>query len=470
MSQPTPSATDVEIYDAIVIGAGQAGGPLSTGLAAAGHRTAIIERAFVGGTCINYGCTPTKTMVASARIAYLARRSADYGVHTGPVTVDQQEVRARKRQIVEEFRQGSRSRIEDAEGVDLIEGEASFTGPRSLSVRLNDGATRQLSARWIFINTGGSPSVPPVVGLNEVEFLDSTSVMELAETPDHLLILGGGYIGVEFAQMFRRFGSEVTIIQRSGQLLPHEDADIAEAVAEILREDGVTVLVESEAAQVSQEGRGIHLTIRTPQGERTVTGSHLLVAAGRKPNTATLHLDAAGIKTDKRGYIEVDDHLQTNVPGVYALGDVKGGPAFTHISYDDFRIVRANLLEGKDMTTRGRLVPYCVFMDPELGRVGLSENEARAQGYNVRIASMPMSSVARALEMDEPRGLMKAVIDGDTDQILGFAMLGIWAGEIMSLVQIAMLGQLPYTALQNAVFAHPTLAEALNNLFGNVGE
>lgn len=470
MSQPIPSATDVEIYDAIVIGTGQAGGPLSTALAAAGHRTAIIERAFVGGTCINYGCTPTKTMVASARVAYLARRSADYGVHTGPVTVDLREVRARKRQIVEEFRQGSRSRIEDADGVDLIEGEASFTGSHSLSVRSNEGGTRQLSARWIFINTGGSPSVPPVAGLNEVDFLDSTSVMELAETPDHLLILGGGYIGVEFAQMFRRFGSEVTIIQRSGQLLPREDGDIAEAVAAILREDGVTVLVESEAARVSQDGRGIHLTIRTAEGERTMTGSHLLVAAGRKPNTAALHLDAAGIKTDKRGYIEVDDRLQTNVPGVYALGDVKGGPAFTHISYDDFRIVRANLLEGKDTPTRGRLVPYCVFMDPELGRVGLSEAEARAQGYKVRIASMPMSSVARALEMDEPRGLMKAIIDGDTDQILGFAMLGIWAGEIMSLVQIAMLGQLPYSALQNAVFAHPTLAEALNTLFGSVGE
>lgn len=457
-----------ERYDAIVIGAGQAGGPLATALAGAGYRTAIIERAYVGGTCINYGCTPTKTMVASGRVAYLARRAADYGVRAGDITVDMNVVRARKRQIVQDFRSGSHNAITSAEGVELIMGEASFAGPKTVEIRLNGGGTRRLHAELIFINTGGSPAVPPVAGLDGVDFLDSTRIMELAEVPAHLLVLGGGYIGVEFAQMFRRFGSEVTIIQRGDQLLAREDEDVAAAVADILREDGITLVLESEARQAHQDDSGIHLTVATPDGERTLTGSHLLVAAGRKPNTASLNLAAAGIHTDRRGHVEVNARLETNAPGVYALGDVKGGPAFTHISYDDFRIVRNNLLASGNSTLRNRLVPYCVFMDPELGRVGLSETEARAQGYNVRVAKMPMSHVARALEMDEPRGLMKAVVDADTEQILGFAMLGVWAGEIMSLVQVAMLGQLPYTALKEAVFAHPTLAESLNNLFATL--
>jgi pyruvate/2-oxoglutarate dehydrogenase complex dihydrolipoamide dehydrogenase (E3) component len=461
---------NIEQFDAIVIGAGQAGGPLSTALANAGHRTALIERAYVGGTCINYGCTPTKTMVASARVAYLARRSADYGVQTGQVSVEMKVVRERKRRIVEEFRNGSRSSIEAVEGVELIEGEASFTGAHTVAVSLRNGEKRRLSARWIFINVGASPAIPPIDGLAEVDFLNSTTVMELAHVPDHLLVLGGGYIGVEFGQMFRRFGSEVTIVQRGKQLLTREDEDVADCVAEILREDGVTLLLESDAVSVHQDGEGIHLRLRTPEGERTITGSHLLLAAGRTPNTAVLDLKAAGIEMDKRGQIPVNNRLQTNVPGIYALGDVKGGPAFTHISYDDFRIVRDNLLEGKDSTTDNRHVPYCVFMDPELGRVGLSESEARSQGYQVKVAKIPMSSVARALEMDEPRGLMKAVVDVNTSQILGFAMVGIWGGEIMSLIQVAMMGQLPYTALAGGIFAHPTLAESLNNLFGGLDE
>jgi pyruvate/2-oxoglutarate dehydrogenase complex dihydrolipoamide dehydrogenase (E3) component len=464
------SQGNFEQFDAVVIGAGQAGGPLSTALAAAGHRTALIERAYVGGTCINYGCTPTKTMVASARVAYLARRSADYGVRTGEVSVVMTVVRERKRRIVEEFRNGSRNRIEAVDGVELIEGKASFTGSNTLTVSLKSGERRHLSARWIFINSGSSPAIPPVEGLAEVDFLDSTSIMELAEQPAHLLVLGGGYIGVEFGQMFRRFGSQVTMIQRGKQLLPREDEDVAACVAEILRDDGVTLLLDSDVVSARQDGEGIHLHLQTPEGERTLSGSHLLVAAGRTPNTAALNLDAAGVQRDSRGYIQVNNRLQTHAPGIYALGDVKGGPAFTHISYDDFRIVRANLLEGKDHTTDNRLVPYCVFMDPELGRVGLSEADARRQGRRVHVARMRMNSVARALEMDESRGLIKAVVDADTEQILGFAMVGIGAGEIMSLVQVAMLGQLPYTVLQSAVFAHPTLAESLNNLFTGMGE
>ena len=467
----SPLTTPPRHYDAVIVGAGQAGGPLATALAGAGRRVAIVEREHVGGTCINEGCTPTKTMVASARVAHLARRAADYGVRTGAVSVDLAKVRERKRAIVESFRGGSERRIEGAEGVDLLRGEATFTGPKALAVQLDGGETWRLTAETVFINTGAHPSPPPVAGLREVPTLDSTSIMELDAVPEHLLILGGGYVALEFGQMFRRFGSAVTIVQRGGQLLAREDADIAGAVADVLREDGITVLLETEARLAARgDDGGIALTVRGPEGERTLTGSHLLVAAGRAPNTDRLGLEAAGVRTGKGGYIEANERLETSAPGVYALGDVKGGAAFTHISYDDFRIIRTNLIEGGRATTADRLVPYTVFIDPQLGRIGLSEREAREQGRKIRVAKMPMSSVARALELDEPRGLMKAVVDAETGRILGCAVLGIEGGEIMAMLQIAMLGQLPYTALREGVFAHPTLAESLNNLFGSFEE
>ena len=461
--------TTEQHYDAVVIGAGQGGSPLAGALAGAGHKTAIIEREHVGGTCINEGCTPTKTMVASARVAYLDRRSADYGVQTGPVNVDMVEVRQRKRNIVETFRGGSEQRLEDAENLDLIRGEARFTGPKELEVRLDGGKTAQLTAENIFINVGARPGGVPVEGLDAVPTLDSTTVMELDEVPEHLLVLGGGYVGLEFAQMFRRFGSEVTVVQRGPQLLSREDTDVAEAVAEILRQDGVEVLLETEAQSVRQdESGGIQLTVNGPDGEDTLSGSHLLVAAGRPPNTDLLNLEAAGVEMDKRGFVKVNERLETNVPGVYALGDVKGGPAFTHVSYNDYQVIEANLLNGGDATIAGRLVPYTVFMDPQLGRVGLSEAEAREQGRDFRVASMPMGHVARALEMDESRGMMKAVVDGGTGEILGCAILGIEGGEIMAMIQIAIMGKLPYTALRDGMFAHPTLAESLNSLFATV--
>ena len=453
-------------YDAVILGAGQAGGPLSTALANAGWKTALVEREHVGGTCVNEGCTPTKTMLASARVAYLARRAADYGVQTGPVTVDMTKVRQRKRDIVESFRGGSQSRMESTEGLDLIMGEARFSGPKTVEVRLNDGGIRTLTADTIVINTGTRALVPPLPGLDGVPVLDSTSIMELDEVPEHLLVIGGGYIGLEFGQMFRRFGSQVTLVQRRGQLLPREDADVAEEIAEILRQDGMEVLLETEPVRVQSSGKGrIALTVRTPQGERTLTGSHLLLAVGRVPNTDLLDLRTAGIQVDKRGFIPVDDQLETVVPGVYALGDVKGGPAFTHISYDDYRILRTNLLEDGDASTTGRLVPYAVFIDPQLGRVGLTEKEAQAQGLNYRVAKIPMSWVARALETDEARGLMKAIVDAETGQVLGAAILGIEGGEVMTVLQMAMMGGVPYTAIRDGTFAHPTLAEALNNLF-----
>ncbi|HEU5011235.1 MAG TPA: mercuric reductase, partial [Roseiflexaceae bacterium] len=381
-------------YDAIIVGAGQSGGPLAGALAQAGWKTALVEREHVGGTCINEGCTPTKTMVASARAAYMARRSEDYGVHAGAVSIDMTKVRQRKRDIVASFRGGSERRIEQA-GVDLIDGEASFTSPTTLDVRLNDGGTQQLSAPKIFINTGERPGVPSLPGLDDVPFLDSTTIMELDVVPEHLLVLGGGYVGLEFGQMFRRFGSNVTIVQRGTQLLAREDQDIAEEVAKILREDGIEVLLETAATRVEQSDGAIKLVVKTPDGERTLTGSHLLTAAGRMPNTERLNLGAAGVETDKRGYIHVNERLETNISGIYALGDVHGGPAFTHISYDDYRVLKTNLLENGHATIEGRLVPYTVFIDPQLGRVGMSEQEARARGRNVRIAKMPMSHVAR---------------------------------------------------------------------------
>ncbi len=448
-------------YDFIVIGSGQGGGPLASAAAKAGKRVALIEREHVGGTCVNNGCTPTKTMVASARVAYLARRSRDYGVETGPVRVDMERVRARKAEVVTSFRESSQKSYEEQENLELIWGEAAFSGEKTVSVKLNSGGERTLTAQTVVINVGQRPNVPLIDGLKEVPFLTSTSVMELGEVPENLLILGGGYIGLEFAQMFRRFGSEVTLIQRGPQLLPREDKDVADAVTEILREDGVTVLLETTTEKVKAED-GITLTLGNG---KTVAGSHLLVATGRVSNTDTLNLEAAGIETDDKGNIRANERLETSAPGVYVLGDAKGGPAFTHISYDDFRVVRANLLDGKNKTIQGRLVPYTVFIDPQLGRVGLSENDATEQGVPFKVAKLPMSSVARAIELDETRGFMKVLVDLDTDRLLGAAVLGHEGGEIMSVLQVAMMGGLPYTALRDTPFSHPTLAESLNNLF-----
>jgi pyruvate/2-oxoglutarate dehydrogenase complex dihydrolipoamide dehydrogenase (E3) component len=457
--------TTPQQFDAIVIGSGQAGTPLCTALAEAGMRTALIEREHVGGTCVNEGCTPTKTMVASARVAYLARRAADYGVHTGDIRIEMERVRQRKRDIVNSFRNGSQGRIEKTANLELIFGEGSFTGAKSLLVRQRDGGQRTLTAGKIFINAGARPSVPVLDGLKTVSFLDSTSIMELDAVPEHLLVLGGGYVGLEFGQMFRRFGSRVTIVQSASQLLTREDPDIAEEVARILQQDGVEVLLNANANRVSQTDGSIRLEVQQHGHSTAVAGSHLLVATGRVPNSDTLNLVAAGVQTDDHGFIKANGRLETTSNGIYALGDIKGGPAFTHISYDDFRIIRTNLIEKGSATTGGRLVPYTVFVDPQLGRVGITETEARAQKRNIRVAKLPMTSVARALEVDETRGFIKAIVDGETNQILGAAVLGIEGGEVMSALEIAMMGKLPYTALRDGVFAHPTLAESLNNLF-----
>jgi pyruvate/2-oxoglutarate dehydrogenase complex dihydrolipoamide dehydrogenase (E3) component len=451
----------MEDFDAIIIGSGQGGNPLAEALIAAGKKTAMIERQDVGGTCINRGCSPTKTMVASARVAYMARRGADYGVHTAPVTIDMGRVRERKRAIVSKFRQSREKRLEKVQA-DLIRGEASFTGQRQLRVALNGGGERLLRAAQIFIDTGTRSARPTIAGLDTVPYLDNDSIMELDRVPEHLLVLGGGYIGVEFSQMFRRFGSRVTVIQAGPQLLREEDADVAAEVLKILREDGIEILLHARAQEVKP---GIALKVSIEGKTQSIEGSHLLLAAGRVPNTDALKPAAGGIETDESGFIRANERLETSAPGVYVIGDVKGGPAFTHVSYDDYRILKANLLDGGQRTTRDRMVPFAVFMDPQLGRVGMTETEAKKSGRKIRVARMPMTSVARALEVDETRGLMKVIVDAETEEILGATVLGLEGGEVMSVLQMAMMGHLKWRVLHDAVLAHPTLAESINNLF-----
>ena len=456
-------------YDLIVIGAGQGGGPLAGTVAEAGHDVALLERTHVGGTCVNEGCTPTKTMIASARVAHLARRAEDYGVHTGDVTVDMERVRERKRDIVDSFRSGSRSSVEETEGLDLIEGKGRFVDENTVEVAFEDGSTQTLTSDRIVINTGARPVIPPIDGLDDVDYLTSTSIMELGSVPDHLLVLGGGYIGLEFGQMFRRFGAEVTILDMGEHILNREDADVAEALEEILREDGIRVLNETRITAVDSLHDGtVKVHLEGPDAPGHLRGSHLLVAAGRRPNTDDLNPEAAGVELGDRGFVTVNDRLETTGDDVYAIGDVTGGPAFTHVSYDDYRIVRDNLFNGASKTTEDRIVSYTLFTDPQLGRVGLTEAQAREHGHDIEVAEMPMTHVARALEVDESRGLMRAIVDADTKQLLGAAILGIEGGELMSVLQTAMMGKIPVTRLKEAPYAHPTLAESLNNLFAGI--
>jgi pyruvate/2-oxoglutarate dehydrogenase complex dihydrolipoamide dehydrogenase (E3) component len=452
-----------EKYKAIVIGSGQGGTPLCQALANAGWRTALVEREHVGGTCINVGCTPTKTMVASGRVAYLARRGADYGVHTGALRIDMKRVRKRKRDIVNLFRGGQQKRIEATKNLDLIFGEASFVSSKSILVTDKKGKERTLSADYFFINAGCRPSAPPIAGLEDVPYLDSTSIMELGKVPKHLVVIGGGYIGLEFGQLFRRLGAQVTVVTSGPQLLDHEDRDVADEVAKILQQEGIKILFNVKDEHVKCSGKQIK--IQSGKTSRTIKYSHLLVAAGRKPNTNSLKPSAAGIDVDGHGYIKSNERLETNVGNIFVIGDIKGGPAFTHISYDDFRVLRTNLIENGNATIKDRMVPYTVFIDPQLGRVGMTEAEARESGRKIRVAKMAMTSVARALEIDESRGFMKAIVDAETNQILGAMVLSVEGGEVMSQIEIAMMGKLPFMALRDGVFAHPLWSEALNNLF-----
>ena len=456
-------------FDAIIIGTGQSGVPLAKALAGEGWKTAIIERYLVGGSCINYGCTPSKSMAASSEVIHTTKKAEIYGVHNAKVEINLKEIISRKNGIVKSFREGLEKGIEGTGNLELIRGEAEFTGQKEISIKLNDGGSRNITADKIFINTGGSPVIPPIKGLDTIKYLTSTTIMELEELPSHLLILGGGYIGLEFGQMFRRFGSQVTIIERGPQLLVREDKDISREIEKIFHKDEVNILLNTSVTEaIESPNSEIKLKLLCDEKENFLTGTHLLIAAGRKPNTKMLNPGEAGIKTDARGYIKVNNKLETNVKGIYAIGDVKGGPAFTHISYDDFRVIRDNLLQNKIHTIRNRFVPYTIFIDPQLGRVGITEQEAIEKGIDYKVAKLEMSHVARAIEVGEDRGLMKAIVDSRTGKILGCAILGIEGGEIASMIQIAMMGNLKYTALQDGIFTHPTLAESLNNVFSHL--
>ncbi|NNF26849.1 MAG: mercuric reductase [Gemmatimonadetes bacterium] len=462
---------ETERWDAIVIGTGQGGKPLAGALAEAGWRTAIIEKSRVGGTCVLTGCTPTKTMIASARVAHLVRRAHDYGIETGDLRIDLRRVRERKRAIVENFSSGSRKGLERHDDLELVFGTARFVGVREVEVALQEGGSRRLTSDHIFINVGARPRVPDLPGLDRVSPLHAAGLMELETVPDHLVVLGGGFIGLEFGQMFRRFGADVSIVERR-RLVSREDPDVSEALTEILQEEGIQVHTGAQALRVDNgngssrsTGEGVHLYIDVDGDERRIEGSHLLLAIGTEPNSDLLNVEATGIELDDRGQVPVNGRCETSAEGIWALGDVTGGPPFTHTSYDDFRIIRDNVLHDGDATKDGRVVPYTLFTDPQLGRVGLSEEEAKRESRAYTVAKLPMSRVARAIETDETRGFMKALVDPETEEILGATILGIDAGEVITVVQTAMMGGLPWTALRDAVFSHPTVSESLNNLF-----
>lgn len=452
-------------FQAIVIGSGQAGNPLAHRLADKGWTVALVEREHMGGSCINYGCTPTKTMLASAQTAHDARRADELGVSVGPVTVNLPRVVERKNGLVLQWREGQEGHAAKRPGISVLRGSARFTGPHTVAV---DG--EELWAERIFVNTGTSPLVPPIEGLHAAPYLTNRTILDLTRLPDHLAVLGGSYVGLEFAQMFRRFGSQVTVIERAEQIVPHEDEDVARELRESLEREGLVFLTGGEVQAVSSRGAALQITLRERDGtQRTIDCSHLLVAAGRTPNVEDLGLEAAGIATE-RGWIKVDEYLETSVPGVYALGDVNGGPAFTHISYNDFQIVFHNLFSTPRRSTAGRVVPYALFTDPELGRVGMTEREARAAGRRVKVGSIPMRWVARAIERSETRGLMKIVVDADTEEILGAAILAQGGGEVVQTLMALMMAGASWKTFHQAVFIHPTMTEGFFALMNSVTE
>ncbi len=460
----------MKTYDAIIIGSGQAGTPLVKKLAKAGKRTALIEKRYVGGTCVNDGCTPTKALVASARMAYMATRK-DLGVEVNNYKVDFPEIMQRKEAIVEKSRTGSQQGLEETKNLDLIFGDASFTGKKMIRVKLNDGGEEEMTAGLIFIDTGAKTTIPEIEGLKTVPYLTSTTILELKELPESLIIIGGNYIGLEFGQMFSRFGSKITILEKGKMIMSREDEDVSETVTRFLTEEGITILsgVEINKVEKSPEGK-ITVIVKKENQLQRITALHLLIAAGRSPQTKALNLEITGVEVDEKGYIKVNDKLETTAPGIYALGDVKPGPAFTHIAYNDHLVVLKNLLENAHLSIKGRPVPYCMFTDPQLGRIGLSENEARKQGLDIKVAKLTMEHVARAVEMNETKGFMKAVVDAKTDEILGATVLGYEGGEVMAVLQMAMQGKITAHELRENIFAHPTMAESINNLFMTIEE
>ncbi|GGF14834.1 mercuric reductase [Hymenobacter cavernae] len=456
-------------FDVLIIGSGQAGNPLATSFAKAGRKVVLVEENFFGGSCINYGCTPTKALLASAERAHQIRTAAEYGIGATELTVDFAAVMARKNQIVGEMREGTHKNLtEEQPNITVLHGHAEFTGPHSVRVTLDDGSSQEVEAELIFINTGTHAATPDLEGLSDIPYFTSTTLLDSPELPEHLLILGGSYIGLEFGQMFRRLGSKITIIESHAHVLSREDDDVCDAMQQFLAEEGIEFVLGARAHRVAKDADGkLTLTLDTEQGEQQVHGTHLLVATGRQPNTGKLGLEKAGVALDEKGYIKADDDLLTNVPGVYALGDVKGGPQFTHISYDDYRVVRDAILHNKRRPAKQRFLPYVVFTEPQLGRVGLSEKQAQEQNITYKMASLPVKTIGRARETGHTTGFIKVLVN-DENHIIGAAVLSEQGGEIMTMLQLAMAGNLTCDVLQNMVLAHPTWAESLNNLFAKL--
>lgn len=452
-------ADETVAYDAIIIGSGQGGTPLAAKLAARGEKVALIEPRYLGGTCVNTGCTPTKAMIGSAQVAHYARDAARWGVHASNVSVDLPAILKRKEEIVLKSRTGWEKSMNGEGQARWYREPARFTGPKQLQV-----GNQTLTAKRIFIDTGARPSIPKIDGLDSVPYLTNVTLLELTQLPEHLIVLGGGYVGLEFGQMFRRFGSNVTIVQSADRILPNEDADITQELQQALEAEGIRISLHAKAVKAENKG-GVTIT-RGVGGQ--VTGSHLLVATGRTPNTEDLDLKKAGVETNEKGFIKVNDRLETSAKDIWAIGDVTGGPAFTHISYNDFQIIYGNLYEGKNLSTKTRLIPYALYTDPTLGRVGLTEKAARESGKKLKIGKMPMSKVARAIERGETAGLMKLIVDAESDYILGAAILGAEGGELVQILSTLMLASKPYTLLKGAIYIHPTLAEGFFGLMDSV--
>ena len=455
-----------ERFEALILGSGTGGKLLAWHLARSGKRTAVVERRWVGGACPNVACLPSKNEIWSAEVAHLVQRAAQFGSKTGPVSIDMAAVRQRKRDMVERDIAVHLQNYETS-GAELIFGTGRFVAPRTLEVQLNDGGRRLLAADCVFINVGTHAAVPDIPGLADARPLTHIEALELDRLPRHLIVLGGGYVGLELGQAYRRFGSRVTVVERGAQLMGREDPDVADEVQRILADEGIEFLLAAEAVRVrGQSGDAVSVVVRMPSGEQTIEGSDILAAAGRIPNTGGVGLEQTGVQLDERGYIHTNERLETTAPQVWAVGECAGSPQFTHISEDDFRIIRDNLAGGS-RSTRDRLVPYCMFTDPPLAHVGLGEREAHLQGISVRLARLPMSGVLRTHTTGETRGFMKALVGGN-DRILGFTMIGSDAGEVMATVQMAMLADFPYTRLRDAVLTHPTMAEGLGPLFATV--
>ena len=459
--------SETERYEILVIGSGESGKHLTWTLAQAGHRTAVVERKYIGGSCPNIACLPSKNVIRSAKANWFAKHGAEYGIQSGPPFTDMRGVLARKRKMVEGEVQFHLDRFK-ATGAELIRGEARFVAPKTIEVHLNEGGQRRITADRVFLDLGSHSTIPDIPGLAAAKPMTHVEALDLDRLPEHVVVLGAGYVGLELAQALRRFGSAVTVIERGRQIASAEDADVAQELFENFRSEGIDVLVETRVRKVEGlSGQKVQIRAENSRGEQAIEGTDLLVATGRTPNTRGIGLEGAGIELDARGYIKVNERLETTAAGVWAMGDCAGSPQFTHVAFDDFRVVRDNL-NGGSRTTRDRLIPFCMFTDPELARVGLNETEAKKRGIGYRLAKMPMAAVLRAVTLSETRGFVKMLIDAQSNRILGFTAFGVEASEMVAAVQTAMLGGLPYTALRDAIFTHPTAAEGLVFLLAGV--